>query len=253
MEDSLALTPEVLRGMACEAYHAYATDNPEHTTPVGYLNNMFAPYAVRREEVAMACGSLSGCEKLPWSVHPAELTVKTMATLATGPNLNSRLVYAMTALPHVWGKRSGDSLCLSLKNRRRVFCAYDSPGHPVPYVWLHIDPCFMNLVTVSRVHGAPFLHVDYRRYDHEGRAFMPILVEDNADPLDSPAKLQMSVYEEARTLGPLRCGVDSVSPTNHPNFMIFVSHGAHVRYVDCFLVCPSRGQVWRYPVIMHEL
>lgn len=242
--EKIDLTPASIRSLLCTAYR--------QEDPCAFLQAALAPYYVCHEHVLLACGT-----RILWNrtdrkktEHPVNFVTRSIEHITTGkvpPELKGerRFIFVSTGLPHIW---CTSKLALSTQKHAACnMCAYESPGKPVPYAWFHVETKHRMLCLMEHSRFMPRIRIQYQRYIYEEQAMLPLTLDFFEEKPSIPIELSLGVGDLTNTLHM------KGESTETQNFILFLTQGPHRQFVGCFLVSPSVGQTWRYPVVVHTI
>lgn len=238
----IELPPFSLMGML---HAAYASDNARET-----FDNLLGPYYISFEQLQSISTTLfwkQSVLRLSSPPHPMARIVEQIKGWSSVKNYNpvaqkQNFIYVATCLIHLWyWKQRGEHYML--RNIEHCVSPYESPNKQSPYLWVNFNEfggvdvkqrSFDMIPIVLFVNRSCsiglMMTLEYNMFNNreEPVASITINVDDN--------NVQLSEVLQEHT----------------DNFMLLLSRGPSMIFVNAFLVSPSLARFWVYPVLMHH-
>lgn len=236
-------------------YECYKSDDPSE-----FLKSMLDPYYISNQQLTYITTEIRWyyarkiTHPLTYFVHLIEDLSK--PNFQTAEKTKQQFILASTMICHLWYefKRNDE---IYLPRNVACFSPFESPNQPVSYVWLNVDQN-MSLDLVFGNYKSP-LRVRVERECFIGKLF-PYEVEfyndcRTNDLIDLSINISTSLFGPKDSRNNVRLNSTFQVPTtaNKNNFVVLITEGELMRFINCYCVSPSTHQLWCYPVLIHAL
>jgi len=243
MAAQIELPPVSLMAMLHAAYKC--SDNA-----LDCLENLLHPYYISFEQLQCVAGTLRwNYTRRAVAMHPMTHIVKHVEVISKLAHYKAaenkkRFLYIATSIAHLWYHSRRIDGTYVLQTIPHCFTPYECANSPIPFVWFNVNE-FNGLDVQQRSHGMVPLEVVVERSCAIG-AMMSLKYEFE---FDHPQKCEKAVIVIDNSQYIVLC----TRKLHMPNFMVLLSKGPAMVFINCFCASPSLGRVWLYPVLMHPL
>ena len=152
-------------------------------------------------------------------------------------------VYVATSITHLWYHRIHQRRYL-LRNVPHCFSPYEGINAGVPFVWFNVNEFGgFDVVQSSGTNMIPIRVIAHRSCSM-GR-MMPLVYD--LFPHETEQRVNLT-FEDVTLKRITRTWWKTDT-----NFMVLVSEGPHLTYVNCYCISPSLDQFFVSPVLFHPL
>lgn len=244
-EPKIELPPHSMMALV---HAAYKSGDPKYC-----LENMLEPYYITEAQLAYVLG------KLVWHhtrrvTHPMTYTVRILQSIVCpkvqpARQTKAEFIAVCTTISHCWYSKC-ENENYYLPSNELCFSPYEIDDRPVPYIWFNIDQ-FDAPILKHRTNGVCALRLTVERETNMG-VMMPYTTDFfNEEGNKQCIELTMCISSAQPNKRVIE--LINIEKMKKSNFMILITEGPALRFVNCYCASPSTERLWRYPVLMHDL
>lgn len=244
LSSHIELPPQSLLSIV---YAAYSSDDARET-----FNNLLKPYYISFQQLHTISTTLVWKQQpmrlISSTPHPMARLVQQIVDWSHATNYSpskqkEHFIIVATCLVHLWyWKKRGEHYLL--QNIERCFIPYETPNKRSPYLWANVNE-YGGLDIQQRSQDMIPLVIFVDRTCSIG---LMMTLEYNLfnNREDYVASITIDVDDDNVQLG-------EVLQEQTDNFMLLLSRGPSMIFINAYLVSPSLARFWVYPVLMHPL